>query len=233
MCILLACAAAATTIARCAFVSNDHGDALQEWLHATAEARAPLAVLHIDAHNDLNVPDQQCGALTGNAPPALVRSRWQRNATLAAKITSAVDLANFQLAAVSAGVVDRIVWVRQSVRRGDARALHTVHRLRFDQTTRSFEDEVRMSSVGSFAGLLFTLAYRQEVFSMTTYDHEAESAALARAAAGGVAFSFHEVPEHELEHTGGLADLLETKACRSTPCFLRPRPGHSRATPHL
>ena len=39
----------------CVFVSNDHGDALEEWLRATADAERPLAVFHIDAHNDLTL----------------------------------------------------------------------------------------------------------------------------------------------------------------------------------
>jgi hypothetical protein len=40
---------------RCAFVSNDHGDALHEWLAATADLTVPAVVLHVDAHNDLDV----------------------------------------------------------------------------------------------------------------------------------------------------------------------------------
>jgi hypothetical protein len=40
---------------RCSFVSNDHGDALQEWLEATSEIDRPVVVLHVDAHNDLDV----------------------------------------------------------------------------------------------------------------------------------------------------------------------------------
>ena len=43
---------------RCIFVSNDHADAMQEWLLADSETKitAVAAVLHVDAHNDLNVP---------------------------------------------------------------------------------------------------------------------------------------------------------------------------------
>ena len=43
---------------RCIFVSNDHADAMQEWLLADSETKisAVATVLHVDAHNDLNVP---------------------------------------------------------------------------------------------------------------------------------------------------------------------------------
>ena len=90
----------ASSEASCVFVSNDHGDALQEWLRATADAGGPLAVLHIDAHNDLNVPDADSRVLTSPAAPAELRRRWQLNGTLASELAAAVDLANFQLAAV-------------------------------------------------------------------------------------------------------------------------------------
>ena len=39
-------------------MSNDHADALQEWMLSEAEdgMTAVATVLHVDAHNDLNVP---------------------------------------------------------------------------------------------------------------------------------------------------------------------------------
>ena len=110
----------------CVFVSNDHGDALEEWLRATADAERPLAVFHVDAHNDLNVPEGR-EPFTSPASSDELRRRLQQNSTLLHQFTAGVDLANFQLAAVRAGVVDRIVWVRQSVPSDDMRALHSVH----------------------------------------------------------------------------------------------------------
>ena len=135
---------AASSEASCVFVSNDHGDALQEWLRATADAGGPLAVLHIDAHNDLNVPDADSRVLTSPAAPAELRRRWQLNGTLASELAAAVDLANFQLAAVRAGVVDRIIWVRQSSLGDSSHVLHTVHSLRLKDG--GFEDEEVYSS---------------------------------------------------------------------------------------
>jgi hypothetical protein len=127
----------------CVFVSNDHGDALEEWLRVTAGATRPLAVFHVDAHNDLNVPEGR-EPLTSPASSAELRRRWQDNSTLLHQLTAGVDLANFQLASVRAGVVDRIVWVRQSSPGDGAQALHSVHSLRLEDG--AFEDDVISSS---------------------------------------------------------------------------------------
>ena len=181
----------------CVFVSNDHGDALEEWLRATAGASRPLAVFHVDAHNDLNVPEGR-EPLTSPASSAELRRRWQHNSTLLHQLTAGVDLANFQLAAVRAGVVDRIVWVRQSspsdgLGNGRAhQALHSVHSLRLEDG--AFDDD--------------------EIYSSTSYDAAAESAALAQASVHGIGFAFHEVPEHALSQpqlVRQLADLLDAQ----------------------
>jgi hypothetical protein len=157
----------------CVFVSNDHGDALEEWLRATADAKRPLAVFHVDAHNDLNVPKGR-EPFTSPASSDELRRRLQQNSTLLRQFTAGVDLANFQLAAVRAGVVDRIVWVRQSSPSDGMRALHSVHSLRIEGD--AFEDD--------------------EVYSSPSYDPTAEAAALARASVHGIGFAFHEVSEH-------------------------------------
>lgn len=157
----------------CVFVSNDHGDALEEWLRATADAKRPLAVFHVDAHNDLNVPKGR-KPFTSPASSDELRRRLQQNSTLLRQFTAGVDLANFQLAAVRAGVVDRIVWVRQSSPSHGMRALHSVHSLRIEGD--AFEDD--------------------EVYSSSSYDPTAEAAALARASVHGIGFAFHEVSEH-------------------------------------
>ena len=163
------------------YVSNDHGDALQEWLRAASASKVsePLAVFHVDAHNDLNVPDS---AVLSSVQPERFRQHLRHNDTLAQQLSASVDLANFQLAAVHAGLVNRIVWVRQSSSAGEAPVQHGVHRLWFDAATAAFEDE--------------------ELTLSAVYDAEAEAAALGRAASeagsGGVGYAFHEVPEHEL-----------------------------------
>ena len=159
----------------CVFVSNDHGDALEEWLRATADAERPLAVFHVDAHNDLNVPEGR-EPFTSPASSDELRRRLQQNSTLLRQFTAGVDLANFQLAAVRAGVVDRIVWVRQSLPSDGMRARHSVHSLRFEGG--AFEDD--------------------ESYSSPSYDAAAEAAALAQASVHGIGFAFHEVPEHAL-----------------------------------
>ena len=175
----------------CVFVSNDHGDALEEWLRATADAERPLAVFHIDAHNDLNVPEGR-EPFTSPASSDELRRRLQQNSTLLHQFTAGVDLANFQLAAVRAGVVDRIVWVRQSVPSDGMRALHSVHSLRFEGG--AFEDD--------------------EIYSSPSYDAAAEAAALAQASVHGIGFAFHEVPEHALSQpqlVRQLASLLDAR----------------------
>jgi hypothetical protein len=175
----------------CVFVSNDHGDALEEWLRVTAGATRPLAVFHVDAHNDLNVPEGR-EPLTSPASSAELRRRWQDNSTLLHQLTAGVDLANFQLASVRAGVVDRIVWVRQSSPGDGAQALHSVHSLRLEDG--AFEDD--------------------EIYSSKSYDATAEAAALAQASVHGIGFAFHEVPEHALSQpqlVRQLADLLDAQ----------------------
>ena len=89
----------------CAVVVTDHADALEAWVDASTAATidvdvglrggrdtaaAALTVLHIDYHADLNVP-----------------STWIPRGQLRAGVRAA-DLASFQLAAVWAGLVDRV-----------------------------------------------------------------------------------------------------------------------------
>lgn len=89
----------------CVFVSNDHGEALAEWLAVAAEQRfsGKLSVLHIDKHNDLNVPEH----------PEVFQGHWLEDGVERDEIARSVDLVNFQLAAVWVGLVNRIIWVKQ------------------------------------------------------------------------------------------------------------------------
>mmetsp|Transcript_83503 Transcript_83503/g.183547 ORF Transcript_83503/g.183547 Transcript_83503/m.183547 type:complete len:423 (+) Transcript_83503:1273-2541(+) len=90
---------------RCVFVANDHGQVLGEWLRGAAEQRfgGPLSVLHIDAHNDLNVPEASSVELKGD---------WLSNSSHREAVADVADLANFQQIATWAGLVDRVFWIR-------------------------------------------------------------------------------------------------------------------------
>lgn len=66
--------------AQCAIVSTDHGGVLEHWLgaargngHGTNDE--PLAVLHVDAHADINVPTGQPLASTAPHLPAVFTAR--------------------------------------------------------------------------------------------------------------------------------------------------------------
>eukprot|EP00401_Gymnodinium_catenatum_P041025 CAMPEP_0117545258 /NCGR_PEP_ID=MMETSP0784-20121206/46001_1 /TAXON_ID=39447 /ORGANISM="" /LENGTH=417 /DNA_ID=CAMNT_0005342097 /DNA_START=56 /DNA_END=1310 /DNA_ORIENTATION=+ len=98
---------------RCVFVANDHGQVLEEWLTGAAEHRQvrPVTVLHVDAHNDLNVPELD-----------VIEPGWADNATRRFVIADSADLANFQQIAAWAGLVDRVVWIRQGW--GEKRHFH-------------------------------------------------------------------------------------------------------------
>lgn len=116
---------------RCVFVANDHGQVLEEWLAGAAAsngAAAPLAVLHIDAHGDLNVP--QDVALDVFEP------EWRQSAAKWEALAGAADLANFQQLAAWAGLVDSVIWVRQ----GWGASEQYVTTLCFDNTTSSFAE---------------------------------------------------------------------------------------------
>ena len=123
---------------RCIFVSNDHSDALEEWVQFRLQAAppAPVAVLHVDAHNDLNVPTASWASSTVFLGRPTVG--WFQNSTVVRELLNAVDLASFQLAAVWAGLVDRIIWIRQ----GDAPPTDSKSRLTFDHSTRMFDDNI-------------------------------------------------------------------------------------------
>lgn len=111
-CLLTATAAVASEAAwrPCVHVCNDHGQALTEWLDAATEKWhevKKLAVLHVDAHNDLNVPDDSA------VFDPVHETAWMRDAAQRRKISSSADLANFQLIAVWAGLIDRVIWIKQ------------------------------------------------------------------------------------------------------------------------
>ncbi len=81
-------------------ICGSHDRVLAHWLQAAAEGILPdsgLQVVHVDAHPDLAVPKQPL-------PESGVRDP--------ARLLGAVDIASFQLAAVHAGLVERVVWLR-------------------------------------------------------------------------------------------------------------------------
>ena len=81
-------------------VCESHERALFHWLRAADEGRIPrsgVTVVHFDAHPDMAVPVGQFAA------------RWRRQP---ARLVASADIATFQLAAVGAGLVERIVWLR-------------------------------------------------------------------------------------------------------------------------
>jgi hypothetical protein len=67
--------AATPSMHRCLFISDDHGGALREWRAAAEDAgTSKLTVLHVDAHNDLNVPAWTHRAATRSASWPLNRA---------------------------------------------------------------------------------------------------------------------------------------------------------------
>jgi hypothetical protein len=111
--------AATPSMHRCLFISDDHGGALREWRAAAEDAgTSKLTVLHVDAHNDLNVP---------------VRGFAQGH--------DGVDLANFQLSAVWLGFVSRIVWLRQTDASLDTPCSHTISKLALEPSSGDFDDD--------------------------------------------------------------------------------------------
>mmetsp|Transcript_19466 Transcript_19466/g.32504 ORF Transcript_19466/g.32504 Transcript_19466/m.32504 type:complete len:409 (+) Transcript_19466:145-1371(+) len=148
------------TAGQCIQVSNDHGDALHKWLAvARLKASLPLAVLHVDAHNDLDVP-------AGGSKAWRHKLLWKHNATLRQEMVSSVDLASFQIGAVHAGIVDRIIWVRQ----GESPCTHSVMNLSYNPVASTFEDSVLLSN--------------------TEYDAASEHDAWTSGS-----YAFHEIPE--------------------------------------
>lgn len=125
------------TWGRCAYVANDHGQVLKEWLAAAAEQNfaAPLTVLHIDAHGDLNIPED-----IGPDVLAEPLRPWLRNPERREAIADAADLANFQQLAAWAGLVDRVVWIRQGWGREEERLLHLCYDTASGRYAESLED---------------------------------------------------------------------------------------------
>lgn len=169
---------------RCAYVSNNHGDALHEWLLAARPHAGPLAVLHLDAHNDLNVPKP--GSLWRHAA-----EHWRSNHTLRREIVSHGDHIDFQLAAVHLGAVDRVIWVKQSDDAGTP-CMHSVNRLhaQFDGASTSFEGDAILLS--------------------ETYDASAEQAAWAEHHYAFHEVPEHSLPQPAVAHT--LGALLTQRA---------------------
>ncbi|CAK0798795.1 unnamed protein product, partial [Prorocentrum cordatum] len=116
-------------LARPVLVSNDHGQVLGEWLSLASEAslRGPLAVLHIDAHGDLNIPE---APVPGWA--------WQLNGSQRQELAGTADLANFQQVAAWAGLVGQVVWIKQ----GGGVVERSCLELRFDPGSGLFEEDV-------------------------------------------------------------------------------------------
>ena len=111
--------AATPSMSRCVYISDDHGGALREWRAAAEGAgTSQLAVFHVDAHNDLNVPARHF-----------------------AQGHDGVDLANFQLSAVWLGLVSRIVWLRQSDASLAAPSSHTISKLVLAPSSGDFQDD--------------------------------------------------------------------------------------------
>eukprot|EP00971_Amphidinium_carterae_P220780 4383439-Amphidinium_carterae.1 len=93
---------------KCVFIANDHGQVLEEWLavaHGYLSEGSKLTVWHVDAHSDLNVPST-------DRLPQNARESWRDDASVRAGLANSADLANFQLMAVWAGLVDQIFWVQ-------------------------------------------------------------------------------------------------------------------------
>ena len=81
-------------------ITASHHHVLPHWFAAVRSKRLPprgIQVLHMDAHPDLAVP-------TGPVPggmPSEDRS-----------LQTSIDIASFQLAAVRAGIINRVIWLR-------------------------------------------------------------------------------------------------------------------------
>ncbi len=83
-------------------ICSPHSRVLAHWLVAARDGRLPrtgISVVHFDAHPDLALP---------RAP---IRPGWP---AAPSDLMARVDIASFQLAAVRAGLVDEIVWLRPS-----------------------------------------------------------------------------------------------------------------------
>ncbi len=84
------------------FVCESHHRALLRWVRAANRGRLPrrgVTVVHFDAHPDLAVPKGQFS------------SDWRSRAL---DLLASADIATFQLAAVGAGLVKRVLWLRPS-----------------------------------------------------------------------------------------------------------------------
>merc|ERR1719215_665202 len=107
----------------CVFICNDHGQALGHWLDTAAmqQHKGSVAVLHVDAHNDLDVPKD----------PSAFSDAWLHNRSARQAISAAADLADYQLHAVWAGLVDRIAWLRP----GDSESIHSASAIELDPSS--------------------------------------------------------------------------------------------------
>jgi len=140
--------AALGTWGRCVFVANDHGQVLQEWLAGAAERNftGPLTVLHIDAHGDLNVPEA--------IGPEALAAPWHRDPTHRHAVADAADLANFQQIAAWAGLVDRVVWIRQGWGEAEERRMNLCHDAASGKYAESLDEESCGPTLGGRAATL-------------------------------------------------------------------------------
>lgn len=176
----------------CVFVSNDHGQVLENWLETAAERQntSPLSVLHIDAHGDLNVPAID-----------IFGSDWLSNETYRRALAESADLANFQQVAVWAGLVDHVIWIRQ----GEGPAEHFITPLLYNVESRAFEEgmPVPTTAAGSPPDTCGT--------------HEA-SEACDLMSGRRKQIHVHEVPEQSLSEIGVTDDLV--RRLRNEPYIL-------------
>mmetsp|Transcript_123322 Transcript_123322/g.226251 ORF Transcript_123322/g.226251 Transcript_123322/m.226251 type:complete len:406 (-) Transcript_123322:184-1401(-) len=158
----------------CIFICNDHGQALGRWLEVAAANKEEVVatVLHIDAHNDANVPED----------PFVFCSDWRRNRTCMQAIAQAADLANYQLHAVWLGLVDEIFWIRP----GQGVPQYFLSTLSLDAKTGNFYeaiptvvDTLANLSAKPSAGVLGKNFYFHEVFPNELETGAASSTMLA------------------------------------------------------
>lgn len=124
----------------CAVVSTDHGGVLDQWLFAaksqSSVAHTGLAVLHVDAHADMNVPEVFDDGV----------HNWNESDQTIARIQQKADLASFQLAAVWAGLIDNVIWVKPTGSSNVASDNNEPWIIWLNQSQHTFEAAPRRSS---------------------------------------------------------------------------------------
>lgn len=95
------------------FVVDRHGDALQYWQQEHHRGDPPFAVLHVDSHADMHLDWKQdvwtepCSSWAP-PPPKQIQDT----------VLAAINIMNFQPAAVYTRIVDAIVWLRSDFTHG-------------------------------------------------------------------------------------------------------------------